>query len=151
MTTKVKVENTEKTNQGIEVWNVLPDGTRLESMKPALLKAGEYGFYYVHAGQSLVIDEVGAETKSTNFGYAVKALKEGKKVARASWSAAGVFIFLVPGSQFAVTRPPLLGIYPEGTIVDYSSHIDMKTANDKIIPWVSTQGDLLGEDWNVLA
>ena len=58
-----------------------------------------------------------------------------------------MFLFLVQGSQFKVNRPPLLGIYPEGTEINYRPHIDMKTVNGEIVPWVASQSDLLEEDW----
>ena len=81
------------------------------------------------------------------FSNALALLKEGKKVARKGWNGKGMFIFLVEGSRFQVNRPPLLGIYPEDTVVDYHVHIDMKTANGQIVPWVASQSDLLDEDW----
>ena len=58
-----------------------------------------------------------------------------------------MFIFLVPGSTFVVNRKPLLGIFPEGTMIDYHSHIDMKTVDGTIIPWLASQTDVLAEDW----
>ena len=82
-----------------------------------------------------------------NFGDALKALKSGHSVARAGWNGKGMFLFLVPGSTFKVNRPPLLGIYPEGTEINYRPHIDMKTVNGEIVPWVASQSDLLEEDW----
>jgi hypothetical protein len=84
-----------------------------------------------------------------NFGQAIEALKDGKKVARANWNGKGMFLFLVPGSTFEVNRPPLLGIYPEGTVINYRPHIDMKTADDQVVPWVASQSDLLENDWEV--
>ena len=84
------------------------------------------------------------------FGLAIEALKFGKKVARAGWNGKGMFLFLVPGSHFKVNRAPLLGIYPEGTQIDYHAHIDMKTANGQIVPWLCSQTDALAEDWQVV-
>lgn len=84
------------------------------------------------------------------FGQAIEALKQGKKVARAGWNGKGMFLFLVPGSTFKVNRAPLLGIYPEGTEVNYCSHIDMKTADDKVVPWLASQTDVLAEDWGIV-
>jgi len=84
------------------------------------------------------------------FGQAIEALKQGKKVARAGWNGKGMFLFLVPGSTFKVNRSPLLGIYPEGTEVNYCSHIDMKTADDKVVPWLASQTDVLAEDWDIV-
>lgn len=84
------------------------------------------------------------------FGLAVEALKQGKRVARVGWNGKGMFLFLVAGSRFQVNRPPLLGIYPEGTTIDYCPHIDMRTADGKIVPWLASQTDVLAEDWVVV-
>jgi hypothetical protein len=85
-----------------------------------------------------------------NFGKALSSLKLGVKVARAGWNGKNMFIFLVPGSTFKVSRAPLLGIYPEGTEINYHAHIDMKTTDDKIVPWLASQTDVLADDWNVV-
>ena len=82
-----------------------------------------------------------------NFGQALDLLKQGDKVTRLGWNGKAMFLFLVPGSSFKVNRPPLLSIYPENTIINYRSHIDMKTVNGEIVPWVASQSDLLEEDW----
>ena len=82
-----------------------------------------------------------------NFSDALAFLKDGRKVARLGWNGKGMFIFLVNGSRFTVNRAPLLGIYPEGTVIDYRSHIDMKTADGSVVPWVASQTDLLADDW----
>ena len=85
-----------------------------------------------------------------DFGDALQALKNGQKVAREGWNGKGMFLFLVPGSVFKVNRAPLLGIYPEGTEITYRPHIDMKTVDGEIVPWVASQTDVLAEDWCVV-
>lgn len=85
-----------------------------------------------------------------SFGHALVALKAGKKVARAGWNGKGMFVFLVPGSVFKVNRPPLLGIYEEGTEINYHAHIDMKTATSEIVPWLASQTDVLANDWGIV-
>ncbi len=87
---------------------------------------------------------------SMNFGQAVEVLKAGGRVARAGWNGKRMFLFLVPGSTFKVNRAPLLGIYPEGTEINYCPHIDMKTADGRIVPWLASQTDVLAEDWEIL-
>lgn len=82
-----------------------------------------------------------------NFSQALEAIKAGAKIARAGWNGKDMFVFLVKGSTFTVNRPPLNVIYPEGTEVNYRSHIDMKTVDGSIVPWVASQTDLLAEDW----
>lgn len=88
--------------------------------------------------------------KSLNFGQAIEALKAGKKVERAGWNGKGMFLFLVNGSTFKVNRAPLLGIYPEGTEIEYHAHIDMKTAQGYVVPWLASQSDMLSEDWQIV-
>lgn len=88
--------------------------------------------------------------QALNFGDALHMLKLGKKVARAGWNGKGMFLFIVPGSTFKVSRPPLLGIYPEGTEINYCPHIDMRTSDGKVVPWLCSQIDALAEDWQVV-
>ena len=85
-----------------------------------------------------------------DFGDALVSIKEGKTVARAGWNGANMFIFLVPGSTFNVNRAPLLGIFEAGTEVNYHAHVDMKTADGQIVPWLCSQTDMLAEDWAVI-
>lgn len=82
-----------------------------------------------------------------DFGTALLFLKEKRRVARQGWNGKDMFLFLVPGSTFKVNRPPLLGIYPEGTEVQYHAHIDMRTAQGSVVPWLASQTDVLAEDW----
>lgn len=84
------------------------------------------------------------------LGLAIEAMKLGARVARAGWNGKGMFLFLVPGSRFTVNRAPLLGIYPEGTVVDYHPHIDMKTAQGYVVPWLASQADMLSDDWEIV-
>lgn len=85
-----------------------------------------------------------------NFSDALADVKKGGKAARANWNGKDMFIFLVPGSNFEVNRPPLLGIYPEGTAISYRPHIDMKTVDGEIVPWIASQTDLLEDDWFIV-
>ncbi len=86
----------------------------------------------------------------TDFGWALNQLRDGKRVGRKGWNGKGMFLFLVPGSTFKVNRPPLLGIYEEGTEIKYHAHIDMKTADGQVVPWLASQTDMLAEDWEVV-
>ena len=85
-----------------------------------------------------------------DFSIALDFLKAGQKVSRSGWNGKGMFLFLVDGSTFKVNRAPLNKIYPEGTEVNYCAHIDMKTADNKIVPWLASQTDMLADDWTVV-
>lgn len=86
-----------------------------------------------------------------DFSDALRALKAGERVSRSGWNGKGMFLFLVPGSVFAVNREPLLSIMGEGTRVQYHAHIDMKTAQGYVVPWLASQSDMLAEDWEVVS
>jgi hypothetical protein len=105
---------------------------------------------YVSWSPKEQFDNAYQPTNALSFGHAVAALKEGHKVARAGWNGKGMFLFLVPGSIFKVNRPPLLGIYEEGKEINYCPHIDMKTADDKVVPWLASQTDVLADDWGIV-
>lgn len=85
-----------------------------------------------------------------DFSEALLNIKAGKRLARAGWNGKGMFIFLVNGSTFAVNREPLLSILGEGTIVNYHGHIDMRTADGMIVPWLCSQTDMLATDWGIV-
>ena len=82
-----------------------------------------------------------------DFGDAIRAMKDGKRVAREGWNGKGMFLFLVNGSTFTVNREPLMSIMGEGTQIQYHAHIDMKTAQGYVVPWLASQSDMLSEDW----
>lgn len=81
-----------------------------------------------------------------DFSEALSKIKDGYKMARRSWTN-GEFVFLVPGSTFNVSRALLLGIYPEGTEINYHAHIDIRSSNGQIMPWHKSDDDLLATDW----
>jgi hypothetical protein len=85
------------------------------------------------------------------IGWAIKQMHNGAKVARAGWNGKGMFLILVPGSTFKVNRPPLLGVFSEGTEVQYHPHVDLKNADGVIVPWNASQGDLLATDWQLVS
>ena len=105
---------------------------------------------YISWSPSNVFELAYRPIQCLTFGEAIEALKAGMKVAREGWNGKNMFLFLVGGSTFKVNRPPLLGIYPEGTEINYHAHIDMRTADGTIVPWLASQTDMLAEDWLIV-
>lgn len=97
----------------------------------------------------MATEEAARHTGGFSFSTALVHIKDGGRAARAGWHP-GMFIFFVPGGRFEVNREPLLSILGEGTMFDYHGHIDMRTANGQIVPWLASQSDLLDEDWFVV-
>ena len=77
-----------------------------------------------------------------NFGEAVNAMKEGKKVGRKGWNGKVMFLFLVAGDAWGF-ESDIDGI--DGLFG--APFICMKTADNKLIPWLSSQSDVLASDW----
>ena len=105
---------------------------------------------YISWSPKDVFERAYRPTDGLTFGFALEAMNAGLKVARRGWNGKGMFIFKVPGSTFQVNRPPLLCIYPEGTEINYHSHIDMKTADGQVVPWLASQTDMQADDWEVV-
>lgn len=83
-----------------------------------------------------------------NFGQAIEALKQRKKVARKGWNGKGMFLYYVPSASY----PPSTDIAKEafgGQDVPYGAYIAMKTAQGNVVPWLASQTDVLAEDWEV--
>ncbi len=85
-----------------------------------------------------------------NFSDALNILKDDGKICRSGWNGEGMFLFLVKSSKFKATRKPLSDIFGENDQLEYCSHIGMKTADNKLVPWIASQTDLLSEDWETV-
>ena len=129
--------------------NPLDAGYLVEYHDGGAANTGAYKGYVSWSPED-VFNKAYKPTEGMPFGLAVEALKKGAKVSRSGWNGKGMFLFLVQGSTFAVNRPPSLGIYPEGTVINYCPHIDMRTADGKIVPWLASQTDVLAEDWMIV-
>ena len=87
-----------------------------------------------------------------NFGQAIEALKEGKKVSRQGWNGKGMFLIFVPGTHSV--RPVAGTPYSKAGItqeVNINAHIDMFTADGAMQPgWLASQTDMLSNDWCII-
>lgn len=91
------------------------------------------------------------------FGDALALLKQGKRVARSGWNGKGMWLLLVKGE--CVTEPinDCYGDptryecgndgYEKGQSIPVLDAIYMKTADNKLVPWLASQTDMLVEDW----
>lgn len=89
-----------------------------------------------------------------DFGDAIRALKDGKRVARKGWNGKGMWLALscgetrdVPASHFWSHHN---GDYARknGGYAKVLPSITMKTATGEILMgWLASQSDMLSEDW----
>lgn len=77
-----------------------------------------------------------------NFGKALEVLKEDpwNKVARTGWNGKGMWVHLCvpPTSPFSDEKSDEFEALP---------YLEMKTADNKFVPWITSQQDILAEDW----
>lgn len=85
-----------------------------------------------------------------DFGAALVAMKEGKKVARTGWNGKGMCAFLVQGSKFTTNREPLISVLGANVEVNYRPHLDLLAADGSVGTWSPSNSDILAEDWYVL-
>lgn len=92
-----------------------------------------------------------------NFGEALIALREGKKVARQGWNGKGMFLYLTDAStvEFEQLRGNCAKhISKENTgmeVAYINPHIDMKSADGSIVVgWLASQTDMLSNDWEIV-
>lgn len=76
-----------------------------------------------------------------NFGQAIELLKTGNKVARRGWNGKGMWLSYVPAWDYN----PSDHNSPAG--IEKLPWIGMKTADNKFVPWLASQTDILAEDW----
>ena len=78
-----------------------------------------------------------------DFGLAVAAMKQGMRVARKGWNGKGMFLRMVSGKQYDVA----CGIARD---LELAPWIGMKAADNKFVPWLASQTDMLAEDWVIV-
>ena len=93
--------------------------------------------------------------ENLNFGDAIKALKEGKKVARKGWNGKNMYLWLKPAATIKAEwcKDPMLKeiVDSNGGEAEALGTICMKTADNKILTgWLASQTDMLCEDWMVI-
>jgi hypothetical protein len=95
-----------------------------------------------------------AIVSEAGFDMALQALKAGARVARRGWNGKGMWVAYSPGNlvepgklwspaaaAWSLTRKRPVEVLP---------YLIMKTADDKIVPWMISQTDVLAEDWEVV-
>lgn len=89
-----------------------------------------------------------------NFGQAIAALKEGKKVTRAGWNGRDMWLILVPGRKDVPVQEgtPYGDALGTSAVIEILPHIDMWTVNAQgrraMLPgWLASQSDMLSDDW----
>jgi len=76
-----------------------------------------------------------------DFQYALTALKEGKRVFRSGWSGKDMYVFYVGKNE---------KIFDGERLLQHLPYLCMKTADNKAVPWLASQTDILADDWGYI-
>lgn len=97
---------------------------------------------YISWSPKAVFENAYGPTDGMTFGLALEALKKGHKVSRAGWNGKGMWLMHIPASHWETTR----GL----ELLDGLPWIGMKTVDDKFVPWLASQTDMLAADWGIV-
>ncbi|WP_294203139.1 DUF2829 domain-containing protein [uncultured Chryseobacterium sp.] len=88
--------------------------------------------------------------KNQNFGQAIEAAKQGKRIAREGWNGQNMFAYVVPAASYPVVTDAAKLHFGENTLVPYRAYWALKTAQNDIATWSPSGSDSLAEDWVIL-
>ena len=98
---------------------------------------------YVSWSPKEQFDKAYVSVANLSFGMALEALKRGHRVARAGWNGKGVWLAPVKKDEADKVALEFAGL-------DAAPWIGMKSADEKFVPWLASQTDVLANDWQVL-
>lgn len=101
-------------------------------------------------------DRAWMQLETMDFGDAIRALKQGCKVARKGWNGKGMFLWLKPAATVKAEwcKDPMLKCLAEsnGGEIEALGTICMFTAQKQILSgWLASQTDMLAEDWVIVS
>lgn len=98
-------------------------------------------------------------SENKNFGQAIEALKQGKRIARQGWNGKGMFVFKQVPANVGIQYVPNMQSLPtaikdefvkRGTDISYSNQMCIVKADNTIDSWVASSSDTFAEDWVIL-
>lgn len=89
-----------------------------------------------------------------DFGHVIKSLKSGRKAYREGWNGKGMWLYMESGQKWAPEHFPNRHstefAQENGGEAEVLPYLVMKTADNKFVPWLASQTDVLAEDWCIL-
>jgi hypothetical protein len=94
-----------------------------------------------------------------NFGQAIEAAKQGKKIQREGWNGKGLFVFMQVPAEIPLEVIPKMQSLPQSVKdefakranpINYSNQLALVNPNNEINGWSPSTSDSLAEDWVIL-
>jgi len=97
-----------------------------------------------------LLDDKAIKAKTVCFGQALEALKMGKKVFREGWNGKNMWLVHIRPMSMMTVYPDYSNKSDEQVQLPSLPYIGMKTADDKFVPWLASQTDMLACDWCIM-
>ncbi len=94
-----------------------------------------------------------------NFGFAIEALKLGKRIARKGWNGKGMFVFRQVPSPIPAHIVPGMTSLPQAVKDEfikreqgpnYVNQMAIVKPDGSVDSWVASSSDTFAEDWEIL-
>lgn len=83
--------------------------------------------------------------ETRDFAWALGQLRGGKRVTRAGWNGRGQWVRRVD----LYNDPEFKVLEGEGSVGTWLPFLAIKTVDNKLVPWLASQTDLLAIDWEL--
>lgn len=130
-------------------------GAKIIQAEPLTKEDGQRGYKVVYPdgytswSPVAAFDEAYRPCNTMTFGLAIEALKKGKRVARTGWNSKGMWLILVAYSCSDTPEDHPHYHHHGVASVEGLPWVGMKTADNKFVPWIASQTDMLAEDWMI--
>lgn len=88
-----------------------------------------------------------------NFGQAIEAMKNGKRIMRLGWNGKGMFVVYQKGYPDGIPcnkqTAEAYG-YAEGDLFKCRPYMQMRCADGTHQMWLASQSDILADDWMIV-
>ncbi len=92
-------------------------------------------------------------TTNLNFGQAIQAAKDGKRVCRVGWNGKSMYAVIMPGYPNGIPVNDVTATVhhvPAGHVMFFRPYWALYTAQGDVAMWAPSGSDTLAEDWEVL-
>ena len=79
----------------------------------------------------------------------LKLAEQGTRARRKGWNGKGLYLFLVTGWDIS-SGPAFIEVSTVDSHCEFAPFIAMRTADEKICPWLASQTDILANDWEII-
>lgn len=114
---------------------------------------------YISWSPRYVFEKAYQPITGMSFGFAIEALKLGKKVARTGWNGKVLFVFMQVQSEINEEIVPKMQSLPQsvkdefvkrGGNISYSNQMAIVKPDNSINGWAPSVSDVLAEDWLIV-